>query len=109
VGGRTSLGNSPLVDGSETAMVRPIGWFGYALSTITSSWGFVRRTKERTSRKHSINGFARARPVREVRVGTARYPRVEAVRLQTLPTGNSNSSSDSGFISMLYPGISGGM
>ena len=38
-----------------------------------------------------------------------RYPRVEAVLLQTLPAGNSNSSSDSGFISMLYPGISGGM
>ena len=65
--------------------------------------------KERNSRKHSMNGFARARSVREVRAGTARYPRVEAVRLQTLPTGNSNSSSDSGFISMLYPGTSGGM
>ena len=38
-----------------------------------------------------------------------RYPPVEAVLLQTLPAGNSNSSSDSGFISMLYPGISGSM
>jgi hypothetical protein len=65
--------------------------------------------KEKTFWNRLTRGFGRARPIRGVRAGTARYPRVEAVLLQTLPTGNSNSSSDSGFISMLYPGISGGM